>query len=87
MWWRTKKVKMDVATSRTWTSYEWCCGAWHAREHILNEYRQIFVDDRLVPRDASDLQATAQPKAVFSYAMTVMDKIHGWGEEEKWVGS
>ena len=38
-------------------------------------------------RDASDWQATAQPKAVFSYAMTVMDKIHGWGEEEKWVGS
>ena len=44
------------------------------------------MDDRLVPRDATDLQANAQPKAVFSYAMTVMDKICGWDEEEKWWG-
>ena len=43
--------------------------------------------DRSVTRDATDLQVNVQPKAVFSYAMTVMDKICGWGEEEKWVGS
>ena len=30
-------------------------------------YWHTFVDDRLVPRDATDLQANAQPKAVFSY--------------------
>ena len=87
IWWRTKKEKMDVATGRTWTSYELSCGAWHGRERILNEYWQIFVDDRPVPRDATDLQANVQPKAVFSYDMTVMEKICGWGEEEKWVGS
>ena len=45
------------------------------------------MDDRLVPRDATNLQANAQPKAVFFCAMTVMDKICGWCEEEKWVGS
>ena len=31
--------------------------------------------------------ANVQPKAVFSYVMTVMDKISGWEDEEKWVGS
>ena len=35
------------------------CGAWQAREHILNEYWRIFVDDRLIPRDATNLQANA----------------------------
>ena len=43
---------------------------------------QIFVDDRLVPKDVTDLQANAQPKAEFSSALTVMDKICGWGEDE-----
>ena len=78
---------MDVATGRTWTSYEWSCGEWYAREHKLKEHCQVFVDDGLVPRNATDLQGNAQPKAVFSYAMTVMGKICGWGEEEKWVVS
>ena len=27
------------------------------------------------------------PKPVFSSTMVVMDKIHGWTDEEKWVGS
>ena len=60
--------KREVVTGRTWTSNEWSQG---------NEYWQIFVDDRPVPRDATDWQANAQPKAVFSFAMTVMDKICG----------
>ena len=53
--------------------------------YTLEEYWQIFVDDGLVPRDATDLQANAQPKAVFSYAMTVMGKICCW--DNKWVVS
>ena len=28
----------------------------------------------------------AVPKATFSFAMTVMDKVEGWNEE-RWVGS
>ena len=31
--------------------------------------------------------ANVQSKAVFSYAVTVMDKICGWEDEETWVGS
>ena len=33
----------NVATGRTWTSYEWSNGAWHAREHKPSEYWWIFV--------------------------------------------
>ena len=40
----------------------------------MNEYWQIIVDDRLVLRDAINSHANDQPKAVFSCAMTVMDK-------------
>ena len=62
----TKKEEMDVATGRKWTSYEWSQESWHAREYILNEYWQIFVDDRPVPRDVTN----TQPKAVFSRNMS-----------------
>ena len=55
--------------------------------YILEEYWQIFVDDGLVPRDATDLQASAQPKALFSYATTVMGKICCWDKEDKWCVS
>ena len=55
--------------------------------YILEEYWQIFVDDGLVPRGAADLQASAQPKAVFSYAMTVMGKMCCRAKEDKWVVS
>ena len=60
IWSRTEKEEMDVTPGRTWTSYEWSCGAWHAREHLPKEYWQIFVDERLVPRDATDLHVNAR---------------------------
>ena len=40
IWWRIKKEKIDVATGRTWTSFEWCQGAWHVREYT---YIQIYT--------------------------------------------
>ena len=33
IWWRTIKEKIDVATGRTWTSFEWSQSAWHVREY------------------------------------------------------
>ena len=56
----------------------------YIHRYILEEYWQIFVDDGLVPRDATDLQASAQPKALFSYDTTVMGKICCWDKEDKW---
>ena len=40
-----------------------------------------------VRREATHAHTNAQSRTVSSYAMTVMDKIDGWEEEEKWVGS
>ena len=77
IWWTTKKKRMEVATGTTWTCHEWSQGAWHAREYILKQYWQVFVNDRPIPIDAINLHANAQPKAVFSCAMTVMEKICG----------
>ena len=57
------------------------------REYALREFGEIFVDDRPFCRDACFKHANVQSKAVFSYAMRVMDKICGWEDEEKWVGS
>ena len=44
------------------------------------------MDDRPFCRDACLKHANVQSEAVFSYAVTV-DKICGWEDEEKWVGS
>ena len=45
------------------------------------------MNDRPIPIDAINLHANTQPKAVFSCAMTVMEKMCGKEEEQKWVGS
>ena len=45
------------------------------------------MDDRPFGADAMFRQVDVQSKAVFSYAMTLMDKINGWEDEEKRVGS
>ena len=44
------------------------------------------MDDRPFCRDACSMHANDQSKAVFSYAMTIMDEIYGWENEEKRVG-
>ena len=41
------------------------------------------MDGRLFYREFSCKHANVQPKAVFSYAMAVMDEISGWEDEEK----
>ena len=56
------------------------------REYVLNEFWQIFVRDRPLHGDAINIHANVQSNTVFSNAMTVMDKIDGWEDEEKWVG-
>ena len=57
------------------------------REYLLREFWATFVDDRPFHSGSLYWHANVQPKAVFSHATTVMDKIHGWKDEEKWVGS
>ena len=45
------------------------------------------MDDRPFGADAINRQVDVQPKAVFSCAITLMDKIRGWEDEGCWVGS
>ena len=57
------------------------------REYTLKEFWEIFVDDRPFGAESIDRQVNVQSKAVFSNAMTLMDEIRGWEDEESWVGS
>ena len=51
-------------------------------------FGNFFVDDKPVHRYAINIHATVKSKAVlFSFAMSVLDNIYGWEEEEKWMGS
>ena len=72
------KTKMEVATGVTWTESEWS-------KNVAGE--RIFFDDRPFHCDSLCWHAIVQSKAFSSYATTVMDKIQGWTDEEKWVGS
>ena len=45
------------------------------------------MDESPFGADAIYRQVTVQNKAVFFYAMNSMEKIRGWEDEERWVGS
>ena len=49
--------------------------------------RDIFVDGKPFCRNACFKHANVQSKALFSHAMTIMDDIYVWEDEEKTVGS
>ena len=85
--WRAKKDTMEVATGRTCPIFEWSEIALHTREYVPKKFWQVSVDDRPFDSDPINKHAHVQSKAVFSNAMTVMDNVHGWEGEEKWVGS
>ena len=50
-------------------------------EYILREFWQQIFEDALFRH------VNVQSKTVFSYALTLMDKMRGWEDEEKRVGS
>ena len=81
--WRVKEDKMEETTGVIWTESEWGPRTLQLREYPLTE----FWDDRPFHSDSLRRHANVQSKAVFSSATTVLDKIHGWIDEEKWVGS
>ena len=53
----------------------------------LNEFWEIFVEDSPFGEDVLLKQVNVHSKAVFSYAMTLMDKIREWEDGERWAGS
>ena len=73
--WKRRKHKMEKASREPWIEYEHNPRAMQLREYTLKEFWEIFVDDRPLRTESSP-----------SYAMTLMDKIRGWEDEESWVG-
>ena len=81
--WKRRKHKMEKGLKRAWAENEYFPRAMQLREYTLKEFWEIFVDDRPFGADAIFRQVNVQSKAAFSFAMTLMDKIRGWEDEEK----
>ena len=77
----------ETQDGRAWAENENSPRAMQLGKCTLKEFREVFVDDRPLGADAIYRQINVQSKAVFSCAMTLMDKINGWEDEERWVGS
>ena len=85
--WKRKKQKVEKASREARTEYEHSPRAMQLREYTPKEFWEIFVDDRAFGADAIFRQVNVQSKAVVSCAITLMDKIRGWEDEGRWVGS
>ena len=83
--WKRRKNKMERASRRrSWTENE---NSPRTRECTPREFWEIFVDDRPFGANACFRHVGVQSKAVFSYAMMIMDEIYGWEVQENRVGS
>ena len=76
--WRGRKNKLERASRKPWTEFEYSPRMVKSREDALREFWEIFVDDRPLCRDACSKHANVQSEAVFSHAVTIMHEIYGW---------
>ena len=76
--WEPRKIKMEKASRWIWQRNAYNTRTKHLREYTLKEFWEIFVDDCPIGADALLRQENVHSKAVFSYEMTLMDKIRGW---------
>ena len=72
-------------TGRTWPDPGLSHKARNTREDVLLRIWQDCGADRFGRREAVPPNALALQKSVFVCAMTVMDKVEGWNEEDGWV--
>ena len=88
--WKGRKEVMEFLSDTGWTYHGMSAHARKTRTPELNKYWQRHTSDKYGLRgDMSPYVRrpfAAVPKAIFSFAMTVMDKVEGWNEEEL-VGS
>ena len=68
----SQERKLELATGKALPDFEWSQRAWQTREYVRNEFLQIFVDDRLVYRDA-----TAESRVL---------QRHGSDGQNLWMG-
>ena len=45
------------------------------RDTVLNEYWHFFAHDWPIERDSVNIHGRAQPKSVFSFTLTLIDKV------------
>ena len=73
--WKRRKCNMEEALDSIWTQSQSNAVERIHTERILGFF---FLDDRPFGTDFSFREVNVQSKAVFSYAVTSMDKIRGW---------
>ena len=87
--WKERKDLMEYLNDRTWSNHDMSAFAMKIRTSVLNRFWRDHISDKCGLR--GDMPSfvrrpfAAVPKATFSFAMTVMDMVEGWNEEE-WVG-
>ena len=84
---RDRKDSMEFMTGRKWHYHGMNSNAVRTRSSVLQRFWRDHISDKNGRRGNTPpnaLAALAAPKATFSFAMTVMDKVGGWNEEE-WV--
>ena len=88
--WKERKDQMEHLNDRTWPYHGMSPDALEVRTSVLNKFWKDHISDKYgLGGDTSPYVRrpfAAVPKASFSFAMAVMDKVEGWNEE-KWVGS
>ena len=88
--WKERQDQMEYSIDRTWPYHGMSRHAMKVRASVLNKFWRDHISDKYgLGGDTSPYMRrpfAAVPKATFSYAMSVMDKVEGWNEE-KLVGS
>ena len=87
--WKDRKDSMEFMTVRTCKNHGMDDCALRTRSSVLHRSWRDHISDKNGRRDDTPPNAMAGlavPKATFLCAMTVMDKVKGWNEEQ-WVGS
>ena len=77
---------METASRRSWTENENSTRTLHLREYTLRARNSSWMIG-FPAANAFFGHVNVQSKAVFSNAMTTMDEIRGWEDEEKREGS
>ena len=92
--WKERKDVMEYLNDRTWPYHSMSAYAMKIRTTVLNRFWSKHISDKNGLRgdrppyvkNHGRWPFAAVPKATFSCAMAVMNKVGGWSEEE-WVGS
>ena len=88
--WKERKELMEYLNDKIWPYHGMSVCAMKIWTTVLNRFWREHISDKDGLRgDTSPYvqrPSAAVPKATFSFALAVMDKVEGWNEE-KWVGS